>query len=274
MSNLDSYITLCQTYYQMGVAHMDAGRPAEAMLFLSRADTIYSAKDEIYEAVGSGLTDDCSERIGTLEEEPTLHNDFPQAVEELAEQLDEDLIRVWGLFTLCRLVKIGERLSALPGCECFGELRWAAEFVLRSFQQEVTGAQLQRLQDIGNTLYELTGSPAYFAGGAVGGPGGPDFEVFDLNGLLVPEELMMYLTAHVDRITGEASNVVTEIIPCALPIDYCLRTAGQEEGHPLIQREIARIQSDLDFLRTGPTWAAVNQRAAAYMDLDILSSES
>ena len=172
------------------------------------------------------------------------------------------------------MVKIGERLSALPGCECFGELRWAAEFVLRSFQQEVTGAQLQRLQDIGNTLYELTGSPAYFAGGAVGVPGGPDFEVFDLNGLLVPEELMMYLTAHVDRITGEASNVVTEIIPCALPIDYCLRTAGQEEGHPLIQREIARIQSDLDFLRTGPTWAAVNQRAAAYMDLDILSSEA
>ncbi len=271
MSSTEACAALAVNYYQMGVAHMDNALPAQAMLYLKRADTVYSARDEIYDAVGPALVDDCSGRIGELEEEPLFSNEFPQAVAELAEELDEDQVRVWGLFTLCRLVRLGERLAALPGCELFGQLRWAAEFVLRSFQEEVTGRELRRLQDLGSAFYELSGSPAYFAGGAVAVPGGPDFEVFDLNGQMVLEELMMYLTAHVDRLTGEENTLVTEIIPCALMIDYCLRTAGQDEEHPLIRREIGRIQSDLDFLRTGPTWAAVNRRAAEYLELDILA---
>jgi hypothetical protein len=61
-----------RTYYELGVAAMDAGDLHKAQWWLQRADTIYSADDNIYEKVGEKLTDDCSDRIGRLEDELTL----------------------------------------------------------------------------------------------------------------------------------------------------------------------------------------------------------
>ena len=55
---------LAKAYYRMGVEAMEQDRLNEANLWLHRADTIYSAVDEIYEKVGEGITEDCSERIG------------------------------------------------------------------------------------------------------------------------------------------------------------------------------------------------------------------
>ena len=127
----------------MGVAHMDSALPAQAMLCLKRADTVYSARDEIYTAVGPALVDDCSGRIGELEEEPLFSNEFPQAVAELAEELDEDQVRVWGLFTLCRLVRLGERLAALPGCGSSGGFRtWAAPSMSSAAARPTSPAEL------------------------------------------------------------------------------------------------------------------------------------
>ena len=61
-----------RTYYELGVAAMDAGDLHKAQWWLQRADTIYSADDNIYEKVGEKLTDDCSDRIGRLEDEDGL----------------------------------------------------------------------------------------------------------------------------------------------------------------------------------------------------------
>ena len=65
-------VQMVKDAYDKGVQYMQAGDPARAMLWLSRADTIYCANDDTYEAVGEALTEDCSSRIGALEEEPTL----------------------------------------------------------------------------------------------------------------------------------------------------------------------------------------------------------
>ena len=51
---------LCQAYYHLGAAAMDQGDLNHAHLWLHRADTIYSAQDEVYEKAGSQLADDCS----------------------------------------------------------------------------------------------------------------------------------------------------------------------------------------------------------------------
>ena len=46
------YIGLARAYYNLGKAAMESGDQGKAMLWLSRADTIYSARDDIYEAMG------------------------------------------------------------------------------------------------------------------------------------------------------------------------------------------------------------------------------
>ena len=57
-----------RTYYELGVTAMDVGDLHKAHLWLHRADTIYSADDNIYDKVGEKLMDDCSDRIGRLED--------------------------------------------------------------------------------------------------------------------------------------------------------------------------------------------------------------
>ena len=108
---------LARAYYRSGVDAMEAGDLDRAQLWLGRADTIYSADDDVYDEVGDALIDDCSDHIGQLEEEPLLYNRIPSSVEEMADSLGDAQIRVWGLLSLARLVKLGERLSVLPGCE-------------------------------------------------------------------------------------------------------------------------------------------------------------
>ena len=111
------YPGLARAYYDMGKAAMEAGDPGRAMLWLSRADTIYSASNDTYEALGEKLTDDCSNRIGELEEAPLLSNQIVEEVEDKCSQLGDAQVRVWSLLTLARLTPVGERLSGLPGCQ-------------------------------------------------------------------------------------------------------------------------------------------------------------
>ena len=100
---------LCRAYYDLGVAAMDRGDLNHAQLWLHRADTIYSAQDAIYDKVGEPLVDDCSDRIGRLEDTHILYNDVPAQVAEKAEGLGGIQVRVWGLLSLARLVKLGDR---------------------------------------------------------------------------------------------------------------------------------------------------------------------
>ena len=76
-----------KAYYELGVAAMDAGDLHKAQLWLHRADTIYSADDNIYDKVGEKLMDDCSDRIGRLEGEAGLfYNAVPAEIEARAQR--------------------------------------------------------------------------------------------------------------------------------------------------------------------------------------------
>ena len=172
-----------RTYYELGVAAMDAGSLNKAQLWLHRADTIYSADDNIYDRVGEKLMDDCSDRIGRLEEEDGLfYNAIPAEIETKAEELNDPQVRVWGLLSIARLVRLGERLGRLPGCEVLGQLDWAVDLMLRSLQTMPSQEAYQRLMDMCDALYELNGKKIYYTG-EIEVPGKAPFQLFDLNGL-------------------------------------------------------------------------------------------
>lgn len=269
---------LSKAYYELGVAAMEQGDLNKAQLWLHRADTIYSAKDEIYDKVGDKIIDDCSDRTGRLEDVDTLlYNAVPARIEEKAEELEDPQIRIWGLLSMARLVSLGTRLSALSGCEVLGELDWAVDMMLRSLQEPPTQEEYQRLMDVCNGLYELNGKPVYYCG-QMEVPGKAPFQVFDLNGMFgVEQELNGYIDNHL-RLLAALSQGADElpagessVVSCALLPDYYVRTgANQLEEIPPIKAELERIWSDYDFVRSGPTWAEVRQRIVEYKQQDIL----
>lgn len=270
---------LARAYYDLGVAAMDKGDLNRAVLWLHRADTVYSAEDEVYDKVGEKIVDDCSERIGALEDAPLLYNDVPAQVEEKAGDLDSAQVRVWGLLSVARLVKLGERLSALHGCEVLGRLGWAADMMLKSFQAPPSQEEYGQLMDVCNQLYELGDSKDFYAGGEIPISGGAPFQVFDLNGMMgVHLELNSYLDSHLRLLSAlsqgqEPPSAECGIIGCTLLPDYYVRTgaAGRLEDVPQIKAELERIWSDFAFVSSGPAWTQVAERMDQYRQLDILA---
>ena len=269
---------LCQAYYHLGAAAMDQGDLNHAHLWLHRADTIYSAQDEVYEKAGSQLADDCSGRIGQLEEARILYNGVPAQVEERAEGLGDTRVRIWGLLSLARLVNLGNRLATLPGCGALGSLGWAVDTALASFQAPPPEEAYSRLKALAGALYELGDDPAFWgAGSAADVPGGAPFQVFDLNGLMGLLEMEAYLSSHLDMISAliqgqEPPAPEAGIITGALLPDYYVRTGSERlEEVPQIQAELERIWNDYGFVCSGPSWEAVAERVTRYKELDILA---
>ncbi len=269
---------LARAYYDLGTAAMDAGDLNRAVLWLHRADTVYSADDKVYSRVGEALADDCSERIGKLEEAPLLYNDVPAQVEEKAEALGDAQIRAWGLLSAARLVRLGERLSALPGCGVLGRLGWAVDMVLKSFQSMPSQEEYQRLMDVCSELYELGDSEAFYAGGEIEVPGGAPFQVFDLNGMMGAHlELNGYLDNHLRLLSAlsrqqEPPAAESGAVCCALLPDYYVRAgAGRLEDVPQLRAELERIWSDYEFVSSGPAWEQAARRIEQYKQMDILA---
>lgn len=244
-------------------------------MYLSRSDTIFSSSDEVYCQVKESLREDCSQRIGELEDLPLLTNEIPEQVENQAALFLDDLqVRLWGLLTMARLVKVGERLSVLPGCEVLGDLGQAVDLVLRSLHDQVTQEEFQFLMDTCDRLYEL-GDDECFSDMTqqVEVPGGMPLQAFDLNGLLVLTELNLYLDSHLRLLSEGPENSGAEVglVPCALLPDYYLRTCKTELSQlPQISQETARIQDDYEFVRSRVTWQDIAGRVARYKELDIL----
>lgn len=267
---------LAKIYYDMGVQCMKNDDPNRAMMYLNRSDTIFSSRDDVYDQVSEAVREDCSRRIGELEEMPLLTNEIPERMEEQAELfLDDMQIRLWGLFTMARLVKVGERLAVLPGCEVLGDLGQAVDLILRSLQERITQEEFQFLADTCDRLYEL-GDDDCFSDMTQQAeiPGGMPLQAFDLNGLLVLTELNLYLDSHLRLLTQGQDNSEAEmgLVPCALLPDYYLRTCKAElVSLPQISRETARIQDDYEFVRSRITWEDINRRIAQYKELDILT---
>lgn len=268
---------LTRSYYQLGVNAMEAGDLNHAQLWLHRADTIYSADDAIYDAVGEKLMDDCSDRIGQLEDEPLLYNDIPVSVEEMTESLEDAEIRVWGLLSLARLVKLGEKLAVLPGCEVLADLGRAVDTVLKSFQEPPTEEEFNGLKDMCDALYELGDSPEFWGlGSAIDIPGAEPFQIFDLNGMLGILEIDAYLNGHLELLCAlsqeeEPPTPETGIISVTLLPDYYVRTGADNLAEvPHIKAELKRISDDYDFLCSELTWDLIRQRVEEYKNLDIL----
>lgn len=266
---------LAQACYDMGVHYMEKGDPARAMLWLSRADTVFSARDDVYKKVGKTVREDCSERIRRLEDMPTMTSQLTAQVEEKAEGLGEMQIRLWGLLTMARLGKVGRRLAAIPGCGVLGELDRAAELVLRSFQEPVSREEFQFLRETCDQLYELGDADCFWgASQEAEVPGRAPVQAFDLNGLLTLTELNLYLDSHLTMLEeGKGSgDAETGLIPCGLLPDYYLRTGeGRLEDLPQIKAEVERIWDDYEFVRSGTTWKDAADRMARYQELDLLA---
>ena len=270
---------LAKAYYELGVSAMDGGDLNHAQLWLHRADTIYSADDTTYEKVGDKLTDDCSDRIGTLEDEEELfYNAVLAQIEAKAEALNDVQARVWGLLSIARLVKLSRQLSALPGCEVLGELGWAVDMMFRCFQAPPSQEEYQHLMDVCNALYELNGKKIYYTG-QIEVPGKAPFQLFDLNGMFgVEQELNGYIDSHLRLVAAlsqgaeELPNAESSIVACALLPDYHVRTGAEDLNEvPRIKAELARIWSDYEFVRDRFTWEEATEKIAEYKQLDILA---
>ena len=269
---------LVKVYYRMGVEAMEAGNPYQAQLWLSRADTIYSADDSIYKKVGEKLMDDCSDRIGQLEDISTLYNDLPAQIEGMAANLNDVKIRIWGLLSLARLVKLGERLASLPGCEVFGKLGWAVDMVLKSFQEPLSEETFRGLQDLCGELYELGDSPAFWGeGNEIAVPGQAPFQVFDFNGMMgVHLEIDAYLDSHLKMMSAlgqgeEPGAPQTGIIVGALLPDYYVRTGADIlTDVPGIKAELDRIWGDYEFIVGADiSWELVSRKIAEYKEIKV-----
>ena len=274
---------LSRTYYDMGVSSMDSGELNKAVLWLNRADTIYSACDEVYTKNSKNrlfhkeIVDDCSVRIGNLEDASLLYNDFPMEVEEKSEELSDIQIRIWGLLSIARLVNLGQRLSQLPGCEVLGRLGRIADVIIESFQEPISEDQYNLLMDTCNTLYDFGDSEAFYAGAEIGVPCGPAFQVFDLNGMMgVHQEINLYLDNHLQLLSALCQNqeppqAECTMIGCTLLPDYYVRTSENSLiDTPQIKSELKRIWNDYEFICSGVTWEQIADQMKEYKTLDIL----
>ena len=268
---------LAKAYYDMGTAAMDAKDLYRAVLWLHRADTIFSANDKVYKKVGEKLVDDCSDRIGTLEDGTLVYNDISDEITEKAEEMADIQVRLMDLMAIARLVKLGERLGKLPGCEVLGQLGYAVDLMFRSFQKPITQEEYNKLMDICNALYEFGDSEAFYAGGEIAVPGGAPFQVFDLNGMFgVHLQINGYIDSHLRLLAAlsngrEPDRTECFMNGCSLLPDYYVRTTGQNpEDIPQIQAERSRIWDDCKFVCSGADWDAIGQRLEGYKELDIL----
>ena len=279
LQNKKDWAGLSKAYYEMGKAAMDRGDLNHAQLWLHRADTIYSADDATCEKVGDKIMDDCSDRIGALEEEGgLLYNSLPAQIEEKAEELNDPQLRIWGMLSIARLANLGGRLARLPGCEVLGELGWAVDMMFKSIQEAPSQEEYQRLMSVCNGLYELNSKPAYYTG-EIEVPGKAPFQVFDLNGMMgVEQELNDYIDSHLRLLAAlsqgaeELPAAGSSIVACALLPDYYIRTGAEELSQvPQIKAELQRIQSDFELVRDRFTWEETAKKIAEYKQLDILA---
>ena len=266
------YAGLAKAYYDMGRAAMDSGDPGRAMLWLSRADTIYSARDDVYEAVGDKLADDCSDRIGTLEDAPLLSNQIVEEIDDKRDGLGDAQVRVWSLLTLSRLAPMGDKLAQLPGCGVLGQLGKCVDLAVQSFQAPISQEEFDFLKTVCGELYTLSDSQDFFAGGEVPCAAGAPLQVFDLNGLTTLLGIEGLLDGQLRCLAGEPVEDDGGLIPCALVPDYWIRTVGGDlRDIPQVKAELDRIWADRDFIRSGPTWPAVAQRIQSYRSLDLFA---
>ncbi len=269
---------LSEAYYLLGKEYQAQGDLERARLYLERACTLYSNFDEIFDACQSFM-DDCDERLGALEEEPLLHNELLEQVEEKAEEFSNEEKYYWGLLSLARFEYVFQRLSAASGCEILGEIEKVFDLLVHSMRQDMTEEEQEYLNDFMGRFYEFDNSEDFVdAGNQVALPCGNNLQVFDLNGndtvtclSLFMDKCFSALSQGADWVeVGDEAEV--DFIPCTLLLDYYLRNEDKDiRENAKIQAEIARIWSDAEFLDTEPETEEILERLNTYRKLDILA---
>lgn len=266
------YVGLAKAYYELGRSAMEAGEQGRAMLWLGRADTVYSARDDVYDKVGEKLTEDCSNRICELEEAPLLLNEIEAQVTGQANGLEDPQIRVWSLLSLARLVPAANRLAELPGCGVLGKLDQCLALAVRAMQEPITPDEFDFIMNTCTELAEFCDSEPFFAGGEIPCAAGAPLQVFDLNGLAMLLSVEAFFDGLLRTLAGHPVKDQGEMVPCALLPDYWARTVGGDIREiPQVQAELERVRNDLEFVQSGPTWGAVAQRLEGYKALDIFA---
>ena len=207
------YIGLAKAYYEMGKAAMEAGDQGRALLWLSRADTVYSARDDVYEKVGEDVTEDCSDRIGRLEEAPLLVNEIEEPVTAQVENLGDPQVRVWSLLSLARLVPAANRLGALSGCEVLGKLERCLDLVVQSFQDPIAPDEFDFIMGVCGSLSDFGDSDSFFAGGEVECSAGAPLQVFDRNGRGTLMNIEMFFESHLRTLAHSRVSEAGQLIP-------------------------------------------------------------
>ena len=199
-------------------------------------------------------------------------------MDEKMMELDDVQIRILELLSMARLVRLGEMLSRLPGCEVLGRLGWATDTIRKSFQKPITQEEYGQLMDVCNDLYELGDSPAFYGGGEIAVPGSAPFQVFDLNGMVgVHLELNGYIDNHLRFLSAlsqdlEPPEAESCLVGRTLLPDYYVRTGAADlKQVPQIRAELKRIQDDFDFVSSSITWEQVADRVKEYQTLDLLN---
>ncbi len=264
---------IAKIYDILGVRSMEAGDAARAILYLCRCDALATANAGVAERLGQPLLDDCSQRLSRLAETPVLTSEIIAQVLERTRVLSDAQVRLWGLLTMARLAKVGQRLSVLQGCQALGRLGQTVKLVLRSLYQQVSPEEIGFLQESCGQIYRLVDAIYMLdPDSQVPAPLGP-LEALDLNGGMAYTQLNLYLDNHLHFLTDRTLRPEAGLIPCALLSDYYLRTQdGPLERMPQIQAELRRIQDDQKFLRASPTRDALADRVKRYLALDILDA--
>ena len=266
------YAGLAKAYYELGKSAMESGDQGRAMLWLGRADTVYSARDDVYDKVGETITEDCSDRISQLEEGPLLINEIETQVTEQVNTLGDAQVRIWSLLSLARLVPMANKLAELPGCGVLGKLEKCLALAFQSFQDPITPDEFDFIMNVCNDLGGFCDLEPFFAGGEVPCSAGVPLQVFDLNGLAMLLNIEAFFDGHLRTLAGQPTDDAGEMIACALVPDYWQRTVGGDiRNIPQVKAELDRIQSDCEFMRTGPTLSAVARRIDEYKALDVFA---
>ncbi len=271
------WVNLAIEYYNLGVKAMEDGDNIKATLWLNRSNSIYSAKDDIYTAVGDELQDDCSRRIGELEDENNIYNNFPEYTQEKLSNLANAQFSMMGLFSISRLIPIFNKLSKLNGCEILGEIDKVPTVILKAFSSGISGDEFEFLSNLASELYAFADSEHYWGNtGSIQGANNQPFEVFDLHGMMgAIQELITYLLDFTDTLTAlsqgeEPPMSECGIVNCTLLADFYARTTNTNlDEIPEIKAEISRINDDFKFITSNVSFDDIASRVSDYKTLDI-----
>ena len=266
---------LVREYLRAGSVYMDLGKPDLAFLYLNRCAAIVDFERYETSLLDRKSQQECKDRLQALENEPLFVREIQSEIDQRADSLDTRLVRIWGLFSLCRLARVGSRLSRIRDCKPIGTIGKVAKFLYPPRQKRMKRREFRQLDNLIAWLEQWQQDFYYFDPLYVRGPCGP-LQLFDLVGMDGIRSLYWFLEREYCNFDNELpeEEMYTEpgIIPVTLLPDYYLRN-GQENlrAVPLLAEELERIRADYDFLRSDPVPSQIQSRLNQYVVMDILS---